>query len=189
MLLMFHLSTSHFSPKPFHSNLWTQNTSKQNTAKTKQNPSTCPFCSPPPKLPLLSLCLNEIWFPKEPTLKFLTVEEGKLTFRSPTLAINHCSSTLEQKHPIPVEAKQWSYASLYGPLWHLLSCCIHHSFHSLIRLLILWCFWSPLWILYQHLASFMELGPLWPSSSLSVSPNFFYWAQFLTNYIMIHLFG
>lgn len=118
---MFHLSTSHFSPKPFHSNLWTQNTSKQNTAKqNKTLPHALLFSSSKSFL-YCPLCLNEIWFPKEPTLKFLTVEEGKLTFRSPTLAINHCSSTLEQKHPIPVEGQAVELRNLYGPLWRYFS--------------------------------------------------------------------
>ena len=144
MLLVFHLSTSHFSPKPAHSNLWTQNTSKQSTAKQNKTLPRALLFSSPKSFLYRPLCLNEIWFPKEPTLKFLTVEEGKLAFRSPTLAINHCSSTLEQKHPIPVEGQAVELRNLYrSSLMVLLSCCIHHNFHSWSRLLILWCFRVP----------------------------------------------
>ena len=175
MLLMLHLSTAYFSPKPVHSNLCTENASKQSTAKqNKTLPHALLFSSPKSFL-YGPHCLSEIWFPRESTLKFLTAEEGKLALRSPTLAINHCSSPLEQKHPVPVRATQWSYVTcivLFGATSLLL---YSSQLSFLIQASDSLVFQSPCGSLCQHLASFMELGPLWPSSSVSVSPNFFYW--------------
>ena len=173
---MLHPSTAHFSPKPVQSNLWTSNTSKQSTAKQNQTLPHALLFSFPKSFLYRPHGLDEIWSPRESTLKFLTVEEGKFAFRWPTLAINHCSSTLEQKHPTPVRAKQWCYVTcmVLSDGTSLLLYSSQLSF--LIQTSDSLVFQSPCGSLDLHRARFMELGPLWPSASVSASCNFFYWA-------------
>ena len=119
---MLHPSTAHFSPKPVQSNLWTSNTSKQSTAKQNQTLPHALLFSFPKSFLYRPHGPNEIWSPRESTLKFLTVEEGKFAFRWAALAINHCSSIHPwTKTPYSREGQAVVLCNLYGPLWRYFS--------------------------------------------------------------------